>query len=395
MQLIAEQEIAERLERILGRGVVSQLEFREHVADMEGRELYGFMENGRIVLESIRGKVLQGVEMHEAMHYILDNLLGKEAHARVERAARELVAQRDGIRPEEVTDTQWNEFVAVEAERARYDTSTFFGRVMKWIHNIFRRWGEERAVIRDLIYEAEGGAFRNVEPDMVRSDMRRSIKDTGEELAWIEGFNNKDRISRQRLMRVFPDRRYLRRIIDYTAKNLFEQSRFGILDRDALREGRASEKDFFDVSEEIQRQLRERVAEKFAKDKYYEEKFNELLSRDPEDLYENASDQEYADYTDFMLSSPTVHRDILNQIFGSKVVDREYRDAALARESERARVNVIKAPSQSPDGNEVSLGLSEPRTPEQIARDARGNALFENDETIFWENRLGPSAPCS
>jgi hypothetical protein len=170
-------QVREYYRRVFGdRFLDGKLEFASRVSSLDDQELYGVMDNGWIALEQVDGTVVYGVDRHEAVHRVLDKLLDPKSKRQVLDQAAGFYAKEHGIRSWQVTDGQVNEFVALEYEKPRYDTSTLFGRVMRWLHGVMTRWGLSRNHVRDLLYQIENGEFKDV-PENDTSIVRYSAKD--------------------------------------------------------------------------------------------------------------------------------------------------------------------------------------------------------------------------
>ena len=147
--------------RVLGdKFVDGKLSFRPNLG-ISGRQLWGVMENGRIILEASEDGVRAGVERHEAVHYVLDHLLDDASRLDILHESARLYAEKHGMKWWQVTDEQANEFIAEQYEKPSYDTSTAFGRFMRWLKGVMKRWKLYSSRIDDLLYAIENGDFRN------------------------------------------------------------------------------------------------------------------------------------------------------------------------------------------------------------------------------------------
>lgn len=147
--------------RVLGdKFVDGKLSFRPNLG-ISGRQLWGVMENGRIILEASEDGVRAGVERHEAVHYVLDHLLDDASRFDILHESAKLYAEKHGMKWWQVTDEQANEFIAEQYEKPSYDTSTAFGRFMRWLKGVMKRWKLYSSRIDGLLYAIENGDFKN------------------------------------------------------------------------------------------------------------------------------------------------------------------------------------------------------------------------------------------
>jgi hypothetical protein len=166
------QKVREYYRRVLGnRFVDNQLEFKGRITDVNGRELYGLMENARIALEAIDGtSVVAGKEKHEAAHYIIEHVLDDRSRRDVLDDAAKRIAERDGIEWWRVSDHQAHEFIAEQAEKQEFDASTLVGRFLRWLRSVMSRWGLYRLTINDLLENIERGEYAGA-PIVIRDSV--------------------------------------------------------------------------------------------------------------------------------------------------------------------------------------------------------------------------------
>lgn len=156
-------QVEEYYRRVFGnRFVDGKLEFRPRLFDMAGREVFGVMENGRIMLEE-NGGVKEGIDRHEAVHRVIDNLLDRPTRDAVLDAAKDEVVKRDGLRWGQVTDTMAHEYIAKRYEQQSYDTKSLVGRFVKWLKSALKRFRIYSNVIDDLLYDIENGSYKDSE----------------------------------------------------------------------------------------------------------------------------------------------------------------------------------------------------------------------------------------
>lgn len=173
----AVEQVIEYYRRVFGNKFVeNQLEFRARLLSMDGRELWGIMENARIILEAKGGTVLHGVARHEAAHYVIDHLLDAESRKKILDEAREHLMRDKKLESHQVTETMMHEYVAERAEAKKFETSSMLGRFLRWMKGVMRRWGLVRQSIDDLLWRIEDGEFRDNEPSGAYAPPRFSQK---------------------------------------------------------------------------------------------------------------------------------------------------------------------------------------------------------------------------
>lgn len=156
-----EKEARNVISRLLGDKFVNgSLEFTPDLSRIYSKELYGVMDNGRIILETDEnGTVREGVARHEALHYVVDFLLDERSKEALYADVKQRMLKGSSRSPDSITETDVHEYMAQRFERKVYDTTTLTGRFFAWLHGVLSRWGLVRSQMADLFYRMENGDF--------------------------------------------------------------------------------------------------------------------------------------------------------------------------------------------------------------------------------------------
>lgn len=162
-------EVREYYARVFGdRWLQSKLEFRPGLMDMTGRRLFGVMQNGRIVLDTVDGTIRTGIERHEAVHRVIEHLLDEPSRESILSAAREALALREGGWAWQFDDRQAHEHIASRYQewgerKAKNKNASLLDRFIGWIKGVLRRFSRYEAAIANLLDRIESGEFHGME----------------------------------------------------------------------------------------------------------------------------------------------------------------------------------------------------------------------------------------
>jgi hypothetical protein len=220
------------------RFVDGQLEFKPRLTTRDGRALWGVMENGRIALEAMDGTVRAHVGRHEAAHRVVEYLLDEESYRRVMDEAEMRVAKARGVKSWQVNPDDVHEFISEQYEKPTYHTDTLFGRFMRWLKGVMKRWNLYSSAIDDLLYAIEDGAFKDA-PERSREEVTRYSEKIPDEQALqgsyaisnVEPVSNPERITfrnRNFLNELFIDSVTAQGIVDLVAQRLLRASQYQV-----------------------------------------------------------------------------------------------------------------------------------------------------------------------
>jgi hypothetical protein len=158
--------------------------FVDGVLDFKPRErtnLYGLMHNDRInVYFDTDGNIREGVIDHEAMHWIMNNVLSPETYADILEQARWRAADQDGVqRSWLISDTRANEWLA-EEYRKNLPPTNFLSRVLSFVRKVLMRLGLYKPDIDALFQMAASGTLtRSGEPINEAPNMQEELAMAG------------------------------------------------------------------------------------------------------------------------------------------------------------------------------------------------------------------------
>jgi hypothetical protein len=169
------EKVIQYYKRVLGSDFLSRrLEFAPRVT-LNGKELYGLVKMGKVILEETKDGIEIGTKRHEAIHIILNYVLDEDSKNKILNAVKQVIAaERGGISVLSITDEVADEWLANKYETEYEDPKTLIGKFLHWLRRVFRGLKTHGSVIDELLYNIEFGKYKDEEFSDSDADITRT-----------------------------------------------------------------------------------------------------------------------------------------------------------------------------------------------------------------------------